>query len=199
MRLGVSIDFRSAVEALDGAQKRQVPFAIAKTLTGLAFEARKHLVDVTGPRDFDIRNKRFLGVALRVDPARKDKLEATIYDRLGREYLKTQAEGGTKKPRGSAIAIPSRELQAKRTSTGVPKRLRPRNIPATFKLRIGADEYLARRKGRAKKLEVVYLLERKAMIPKRFRAYEDVAAVVQRSANEIFAREMARALASARP
>lgn len=198
MNLSIKLDFQQAARQLNDIARRQVPFAIAKTLNALAFEARNQIVNVTAPRDFNLRNKRFLGVALRVDPASKGRLEARIFDRLGREYLRTQAEGGDKNPRGGMLAIPSKDLQGRRTGMGVPKRLRPRTAPGAFKLQIGAQEYIARRKGRAQRLEILYLLERKAKIPKRFRAYEDAASVIGAKADEVFARELARALATAR-
>lgn len=198
MNLSIKLDFQQAARQLNDIVKRQVPFAIAKTLNALAFEARNQIVNVTAPRDFNLRNRRFLGVALRVDPASKGRLEARIFDRLGREYLRTQAEGGDKSPRGGMLAIPSRDLQKRRTGMGVPKRLRPRTAPGAFKLKIGAQEYIARRKGRARRLEILYLLERTARIPKRFRAYEDAASVIGAKADEVFARELARALATAR-
>lgn len=198
MRISVQVDFRDAVAQLVGAETRQVPFAISKTLNALAFEARQHVVNVTGPRDFDLRNRRFLGVALRVDPARKDRLEARIFDRLGREYLRTQAEGGEKMPRGTMLAIPAKAIKGSRGASGIPKRLRPRNLAGAFKLKTRDGEYLARRTGRANRLEVVYLLERKAKIPQRFRAYEDAETLVRQRANAVFAEQLAKALATAR-
>lgn len=203
MRLGVSIDFRSAVEALDGAQKRQVPFAIANTLNDVAFLARHHVVNVTGPRDFDIRNKRFLGVALqigKVGKASKYNLVATIYDKLGRSFLKVQADGGTKRPeKPGRFAIPLGKMADKRKSRGIPKNMRPLTMPNTFKLRTrGGGEVIARRVGRARRVEVVYALKRTAELPQRFNVYRDVGQVVAANIDRVFAAQMARALASAR-
>lgn len=200
MKLSVSVDFRSAVASLDNIQRKQVPFAIANTLNDVAFMARHHVVNVTGPRDFQIRNKRFLGVAMQVEKAKKSNLVAVIYDKLGRSFLKVQAEGGTKRPdKPGRFAIPLGKMADKRKSRGIPKNMRPLTLPRAFKLRTrGGGEVIARRIGRAKKLEVLYALKPSAELPQRFDAYEDIEQVVGANISRVFAQQMVRALASAR-
>jgi hypothetical protein len=200
MQISITVDFSTATRQIADIHRRQIPFAIARTLTALAHEARRHIVEVAGPRDFRIRNKRFLGVAMRVQAATKDNLVATIYDQLGRDYLTTQAMGGIKTPRGRTVAIPSEEFLAKRKSTGVPKSMRPKALARSFRVRSRGQDMILVRTGRGKRsgVKLAYVLERQAQIPKRWMVFEDTERLVKRRAELKFAASMARAITTAR-
>lgn len=199
----ITINLTATVDRLmsrvEDIQRRQLPFAISRALTDTAFAVRSHIVETTGPRDFTLRNKRFLGVALRVQAARKDNLQAIVYDRLGREYLTTQAIGGQKIPRRGRIAVPQGQARAKRGTGGVPKRLRP-GAPGVFKLKAkDGTEILAKRTGRrGRQIETLFTLARQARIPKRFRVVEDASVVAQKVFGEALDRRFTAAIASAR-
>jgi len=170
-------------------------------LTDTAFDVRKHVVEKTFPRDFDLRNKRFAGAALRVEKASKRKLRAAVYDRLGREYLEPQARGGIKRPTGQWLSIPTQHI--KRTAAGkIGKAKRPRNIvnkPNVFFRHQGPTPDIVRRpRGKGKQIEVLYQLVPLARIPKRLRFYEDAAKVVQRRMVPNFKKSFERALRTAR-
>ena len=107
LSLNVGSNINQVAGWLTNVQRKQLPFATAGALTDTAFDVRKHVVEKTFPRDFDLKNKRFAAATLRVEKANKRKLRAAVYDRLGREYLETQARGGIKKPRGQWISIPT--------------------------------------------------------------------------------------------
>ena len=81
-----------------------------------------------------VRNPRFLDAALttRGNRATKRNLRVAIDDRLGRASLSLHAEGGEKRPRGNAIAVPSKAIVGRKGAGGVPKGLRPRNVPNSF-------------------------------------------------------------------
>ena len=198
--VSISVDFAAVTRQLTDVQRRQMPFAIKNTLDGIAFAARREMIDVAAPRDLEIRNKRFFGVAIRVDKAAKDKFVARIYDALGREFLKTQVEGGYNKPAGGrrAFTVPVDELKAKRTGAGVPKRLRPKEVKDSFRIEQGGRTYIARRVGRRGEIELLYLLAKKARIPRRWKAYDALDQIAQSRASVIFAEQFARALATAR-
>ena len=135
LSLNVGSNINQVAGWLTNVQRKQLPFATAGALTDTAFDVRKHVVEKTFPRDFDLKNKRFAGATLRVEKANKRKLRAAVYDRLGREYLETQARGGIKRPiDGRNIAIPTQHI--KRTASGkVGAAKRPRAVlgkPNTF-------------------------------------------------------------------
>ena len=113
----------------------QVPFALAQAMNAGVEAARDEIVNRTWPESVRVRNPNFLNAALttRGNRATKRNLRVAIEDRLGRASLPLHAEGGLKTPRGQAIAVPSAALAGKRRSSGVPKGLRPRNLPNSFR------------------------------------------------------------------
>ena len=125
-------DFQRYARVMDGLAN-QIPFALAQALNASAEIARKDLVETVWPEHVDARNKSFLKAALSTKGTRATKrhLRVVIFDRLGRGSLLLHDGGGTKRPRGKAIAVPSAALQARRSGKGVPKGQRPRNLPAT--------------------------------------------------------------------
>jgi hypothetical protein len=201
LSLNVGSNINQVAGWLTAVQRKQLPFATAGALTATAFDVRKHVVEKTFPRDFDLKNQRFAGAVLRVDKANKRKLSAAVFDRLGREYLETQARGGIKRPTGQWIAIPTHHI--KRTATGkVGKAKRPRNIvnkPNVFFRHQGPTPDIVRKpRGKGKQLEVLYQLVPLARIPKRLRFYEDAAKVVQRRMVPNFKKSFEQALKTAR-
>ena len=202
LNLNVGSNINQVSGWLTNVQRKQLPFATAGALTDTAFDVRKHVVEKTFPRDFDLRNKRFAGAALRVDKANKRKLRAAVYDPLGREYLETHARGGIKKPiDGRNIAIPTQHI--KRTASGkLSAAKRPRAVlgkPNTF---IGWTSRGVQilQKGRCKSasIKTFYQLVPMARIPKRLRFYEDAAKVVQRRMVPNFKKSFERAVRTAR-
>jgi len=198
MQINVKSNISTFAKAMDAFGRNQIPFATANALTSTAFDVRKQIVDDTYPKSFTVRNKRFASAMFRVEPANKRNLTARVYDKLGRDYMTTQAEGGFKRPRGSNIAIPSRQI--KRTASGkVPKGKQPRNVLGgkAYKttLRSG-QEVIAEQTGRgaARKQRVLYLLEKIARIPKRFPFYEDA----NKTAGRMFDRNFAKSFAFAK-
>jgi len=198
MQISVKSNILAFAKAMDAFGKNQIPFATANALTTTAFDVRKKIVEDTYPDSFTVRNKRFASQMFRVDKATKRNLTARVYDRLGRDYMVNQAEGGIKRPRGNHIAIPSRQI--KRTASGkVPKAKQPRNVLGgkgyRTTLRSGQD-VIAEQTGRgaARRQRVLYLLENVARIPKRFPFYEDA----NRMAGRVFDRNFGKSFAFAK-
>lgn len=202
MQISVKSNISTVAKALDAFGKRQIPFATSLALNDAAFAVRKEIVERTFPDSFTMRNKRFPGAMFRVGKASKRNLVATVSDVLGRDYMTRQAEGGTKLPRGKHIAIPSRQI--KRTGTGkVPAAKQPRNVLSgkgyRTQLRSG-QPVIAENVGRgaAKRQRVLYLLEQRAHIPKRFPFYERGRKVAQSSFARAFNKRFAQAKRTAR-
>ena len=198
MQINVKSNISTFAKAMDAFGRNQIPFATANALTSTAFDVRKQIVDDTYPNSFTVRNKRFASAMFRVEPANKRNLTARVYDKLGRDYMTTQAEGGFKRPRGSNIAIPSRQI--KRTASGkVPKGKQPRNVLGgrAYKTTLDSGQpVIAEQVGRgaARKQRVLYLLEKIARIPKRFPFYEDA----NKKAQRVFDRNFAKSFAFAK-
>lgn len=105
------IDFD--LDAYKGAMRElaetQIPFAIALTLTRTARDARQALArNLAG--EFTVRNT-YTARRLRFEMATKTNFVA----RVGHldDYMERQAEGGTKTPRKTTIAIPTKALRAR--------------------------------------------------------------------------------------
>lgn len=185
MHIKVTSNVGPLAKALDAFGKKQIPFATSMALNDAAFAVRKEIVERTFPASFTVRNRRFPSAMFRVGKASKRNLVATVSDVLGRDYMVNQAEGGIKLPRGRNIAIPSRQI--KRTTTGkVPKSRQPRNVLGAkgYKTKLSSGQpVIAENVGRgaAKRQRVLYILEQRARIPKRFPFYERGRAVAQNS------------------
>lgn len=197
MNINLQSNATQVQKALQGFSK-QMPFALSQTLNGTAKAVRKQIVERTYPQSFTVRNKRFAGAMFRIEFASKRKLTASVFDRLDKDFMAMQAEGGTKLPRGRNIAIPGRANQ--RTSTGkIPRARQPRQIIASGKaykttLRGGQQAIVQPQgRGKVKRLKVMYVLEQTARIPKRFPFYEDAQTAAQRNFNKRFNAEFKRA------
>ena len=175
MDINVESNVSTLMKAMDAFGKDQLPFATSKALNDAAFAVRNTIVEDTFPRSFNVRNKRFAGVAFKVDTAKKRNLEARVFDRLGKDFLSMQESGGTKRPRGNNIAIPTDEIRV--TGRGVAKARRPRQIlqsgKRAFKTRSKTgQEIIAQRRGKKRyPLKVLYVLEPQAKINPRFPFY----------------------------
>ena len=133
---GLSFDFsdlRRASRGL-GALDNQLPFALANAINASAEIGRRTLIEDTWPGHVEARDSNFLKAALTTkgERATKRRLRVVVYDRLGRAHLRAHEVGGTKTPRGSALAVPVEALAAKRTGKGMPQRLKPRALPNSF-------------------------------------------------------------------
>jgi hypothetical protein len=135
MQLNATVDVSEAVAGLNDLQKRQIPFAMAKTLTGCAKAGQTVVQENLGGK-FTLRNN-FTQQGIRIKPAEKNGavIEADVHtDTANRatgapDYLLPQEDGGEKVPHGGReyLAVPTRYLR--RMCPGViPQELRPRNL-----------------------------------------------------------------------
>ena len=117
-------DFERAARRLDGAAD-QIPFALSQAMNDGLQAARDQIVERTWPGAVTVRNTRFMAVAMRREFASKRKLRVSLFDNIGRGNLLLHEDGGSRRPRGAMIAVPSSDLKARRTGKGVPKGMRP--------------------------------------------------------------------------
>ena len=174
-------DIAAAVDGLDRFERAEAPFAISVAINAAVFDVRRYMVDTSWPRSgITYRNRRFLGVAMRVsERADKSKWSAAITDVLGRDALSRQADGQTRRPiSGRSLAVP---VGLPRLSGGaISKSLRPRTV-------LDKKGYFKNRKGNAifqrlpgGKVKLVYLLLPSVRVDRHWRAYDDAETAFER-------------------
>jgi hypothetical protein len=176
-----------------GAALDQIPFALANSLTSAAFKTRQHLIAETWPNSVEVRNKRFLSAALRVEKATKADISAAIVDTLNRAALKKHAEGGVKTGRGQ-LAIPTKRVI--RTGSGVRASQKPRALKRA--VRKGNLIFQAEGKGTASRLRLMYRLKPAARIKPDVPFYRDFHRVMLAEVRRAFPVEMAKAMRTRR-
>ena len=195
-------DFQRYARRMDGLAS-QIPFALAGALNASAEVARRELAEQVWPEHVEARNRSFLRAALSTKGTRATKrnLRVVIYDRLGRGSLLLHDRGGTKKPRGKALAVPSAELQGRRSGKGVPKGLRPRNLPATGPSGAfvkGDVLYQRVGTGKSRGLKLMYVLKPSAPIRADVPFHAAFATAMRRTMPIQFRLAMRKAMATAR-
>lgn len=168
----VTSDIDAATRDVMDFFRDQVPFGIAVAVNDVAFEVRKHVIEVTFNRDFSVNNKSFARAAFGVlSKATKAAPEATVGTRLDREWTERQAVGGTRIARRKNIAIPLNPGEVRTGHGEVKAAKKPRNLKNSFFRQVNGKTVLFERK--KKKIEAVYVLQHSAPIQRRFRFYED--------------------------
>jgi hypothetical protein len=184
------MDFRIRVEAdLGGWQqewderlRKQVPFATALALTMTAKDAQTDVRGALGD-SFTIRSK-YVERGIRIKAATKRDLTAEIGSRA--DFMRAQAEGGIKEPRGgrAGIAIP---LDGARPT---PTTMTPRSKwPGALMRRKKDRHWVMDIKGRptlvravgegdGARIEPVYLIASRVRVPERWPLEEQVTAVI---------------------
>ena len=167
----------------------------------------KYTVARTYPRAFNVRNKGFFKAAMftkdAVRWATKTKLRVSARDRFDRGNLQLHTTGGTKRARSGRIAIPSRYVGSRRLESGkVKPALLPRtvvNTPKGFIDRDGPRDAIYQRYGRGgSKVRLLYVLQPRARIRKRFRFYEDAERITRSVSPKLFRKNFSQAIKTAR-
>ena len=135
MELRVKLDAAALLEGLDDLQKKQIPYALAKTLTDCVKDGQSAVQESLGSK-FELRNN-FTRQGIRIKPADKrgDRIEADVHtDTANRssgapDYLGQQEVGGEKVPHGGHqyIAVPTVYLRILAPGV-IPAELRPKNL-----------------------------------------------------------------------
>ena len=203
MNINIASNISTLAKAIDAFGKNQIPFATHRALNDTAFAVRKEIVERTYPSSFLVKNKQFAKTMFRVERSpSKRVLVASVFDRLGRDYMVDQAEGGIKVPRGKSIAIPAQDRPQVRGRASY-NRNKPRTVlgrPRAFVQTVGNQEMILERRTKKRyPLKRLYLLEDSPVrIPKRFPFYEDGRRTAIRSFDKSFAKRFAAAKRTAR-
>jgi hypothetical protein len=176
-----------------GAAEDQIPFAIALALNRSADVTRNFLIQNTWPQHVNARNTSFIAASLTTKESRADKrsLSVEIYDKLDRGNLLMQATGGTRKPRGTKLAIPSTNVP--KGQHGVPKRLRPKNLANAF-----VKKGLLFTRDRKGKVKLMYTLKSATTLPKRVPFFTDYEASMKRELMRTIPLAVERAMSTRR-
>lgn len=180
---------------------KQVRFALASALTAVAKEAQFASISSV-ERAFTVRNNWLQpsnAMGLKVLAATKEDLSAAVVTRA--DWLVLHEEGGTKKPAGSSLAIPTRNVRRTKRDmirrTQRPKALRGKR---TFVLPTKNGPVLFQRKGRGKRSTVtaLYRLKPSARIRRQSTVVEPTARVFERRFDAVFEGQLRRAFRTAR-
>ena len=136
--------------ALKRTAAEEIPFVTAAALTGTAKVGQGKIRGEILPAHFTLRHAAWMKNNIRVEPATKTKLLATIRDTFGSMVL--QEGGGTKIPYGAAIAVPTKFARPSAQSLILPEN-RPAAVMARGGFIRGNVMYAVayRRKGRLKR------------------------------------------------
>lgn len=205
--LHIDLEISSALQGLDDLRRRQIPYALALSLTRTA-QAAQSEIRGSLPERFTIRSP-FVERGVRIQAATKIRPEAVVYWRgpegnSGRRFVESLARqevGGAKRPQDRTLAIP---LAVRRRGSGkISKAQRPGSLlkkPRVFIQNVGSGAAIFQRMASRKApLRMLYYLTRKpAHINPRFEFRSTARAVAQRVWRREFGMAFAQALATRR-
>ena len=187
--------FNRTIHQLSKQSKYAAAVALTRTAKDAQEEVRRQL-----PERFTIRTG-WVGKGIRIKPARKDGLEASV--RVMDDFMALQETGGSKRSSsGESLAIPFGARPNPRSVTRPGKfpgalMAKPRHFIAAFH-DDPQTHAVWRRSGRqSRKLNLMYVFSDRVEIKPRFRFLETVQAVVEARFAENFRDAMQEALASA--
>ena len=162
----ISLQIKSnASDELASIAKKQIPFAVAKTLTNIAQKSQDEVRKNIREKFFIRKKSGGFESSIRIKPATKTNLTAEVYTMAA--FAALQQTGGIKKAKDGRLAIPSYQ------SINQVKKRSDSNSPSTylagdaFKMKTkSGQEVIAQRKG--KELKILYFLHKSADIDKRF-------------------------------
>ena len=210
LQIKVKSNIKKFTKGIRGWQKKQLPFAVAQTLTKTAFTLRKVAVDKIFPKAFKSANARnFATGILRVKPASKRHYESgrifsSLFDSKELNYLMLHEEGGMKRPReGHAIAVPTRKTKGKlgkrRNKAWRPRQLLSKENYVKIEKPKGKMKYSIVRVAKAgKKTERIYNMVTSALISPKLKFANKAKGVVIRAMPKIFKRQFDYAVKTAK-
>ena len=173
----ISLQIKSqASDELAAIAKKQIPFAIAKTLTNLAQKSQAEVRKNIREKFFIRKKSGGFESSIRIKPATKTNLTAEVYTMAA--FAALQQTGGIKKAKDGRLAIPSYQ------SINQVKKRSDSNSPSTYlagdafkmKTKTG-QEVIARRSGG--ELKILYFLHKSAKIDKKLDMIEITTKTVQ--------------------
>ena len=201
MTFGISVraDIKGAVRYLNNIQKKQIPFATSQALNDVAFDARKAL-QAQALKKLD-KPTRFTINGFQVKKSTKRNLTAVVFIEAKRwKYLKYQVLGGTRRPKGKAIGLPTSNVKLNKFGNVPGKRRGLVKNKRQFIATIGGITGVWEKRGgkRNPQLRLMHAMEPNAQYRKRFPFYKIVEGVVRSKFVRRFNKRMAGALRTAR-
>jgi len=161
----INIQFENkATENLNQIAKKQIPFAVARTLTNIAQKSQEEVRKNIREKFFIRKKSGGFESSIRIKPATKTKLTAEVYTMAA--FAALQQTGGAKKAKDGRLAIPAYQAINK------VKKRSDSNSPSTylagdaFKIKTkSGQEIIAQRKG--KELKILFFLRKNARVDKK--------------------------------
>jgi hypothetical protein len=161
----ISLQIKSnASDELASIAKKQIPFAVAKTLTNIAQKSQEEVRKNIREKFFIRKKSGGFESSIRIKPATKTNLTAEVYTMAA--FAALQQTGGIKKAKDGRLAIPSYQAisQVKKRSDS--------NSPSSYlagdafkiKTKSGA-EAIVQRKG--KEFKILFFLRKSAQVDKK--------------------------------
>ncbi len=176
-----------------GAAIDQVPYAISLALNESAKIARSNLITETWPTHVEVRNRNFMRASLSTEFASKRRLSVAVFDKLQHANLKMHDSGGTRTSQRGRFAIPNTNVR--RTSKGVSTKLKPANLPNSFR----KGDVIYQRVGRGgRQLKLMYVLKRATPVPADVPFTSDFQSTMRREMAARFGPAMMRAMRTRR-
>ena len=161
----ISLQIKSnASDQLSNIAKKQIPFAVAKTLTNIAQKSQNEVRNSIKEKFFIRKKSGGFESSIRIKPATKTNLTAEVYTMAA--FAALQQTGGIKKAKDGRLAIPSYQAinqVKKRTDSNSPSSYLAGDA-FKIKTKSGA-EAIAQRKG--KEFKILFFLRKSADIDKR--------------------------------
>ncbi len=193
MRVRVAHDVERLITGMSDADKRHVPFALARALTWTAKDAQGVVQDDL-PNRYTLRNN-WVKNGIRIVPAKKDEPQAVVGSL--EPFMKRQEEGGTKKARDhSRVAVPVNARRNKRNM--IPKGQRPAALkgkPKIFMITKASGSGILRRVGKKRyPLQLLYWLKRGVQVKPSFGFQANTSTTVKDRFGTNFVDSLSRAM-----
>jgi hypothetical protein len=185
---------KTTIEATNTANKKlsqiankQIPFAVAKSLTHIAQKSQEEIRENIREKFFIRKKSGGFESSIKIKPATKHSLTAEVYTMAA--FAALQQTGGIKKAKDGRLAIPSYQ------NIGQVKKRSDSNSPSTylagdaFKIKTQSGQgIIAQRK--SKELRILYFLHKSAGIDKRLDMIEIGVKMVKRKFLPMFKKNM---------
>lgn len=110
MQINLEADFKRLTNNLNSMQRRQIPFAMSKTLNQLAFQVAKQTMPKKVDQTFDGGATPFTKRGFKYAKSTKNRLYADVFiDEAQAKYMKFMIAGGTRLPEKRAILVATKK------------------------------------------------------------------------------------------
>jgi hypothetical protein len=131
-------NFDKVVQNMDDLGKRQLPFALASSLTQTAKDIQAKELEIL-PTMFTLRTKWYqpkTKYGINVDPATKGNLKARVFSDA--DWLALQEQGGEKIPHKGRVMLAMPSTNVRRSKSGIiPPAMRPRALLSGYYIKRG--------------------------------------------------------------